>query len=664
MGNATFHRPWHRPKKPSTHAHMASTKTRSTTSAPAAASPYDPQQFWRVFVWLVFFANSIFLIWWCLDRYLAPRFLFLSVALLGLCGWLLRDLRRRPEAWRLDGLDALLLGWYGLHVASLGWAYSWSEGVFFAQKTLLLFGVYWLMRAGLRSSEAVIRPALARATVSLTWVTSAVLLIQIGLALGQSGLDNEALYASASGLSGNKGLASDFLFFLLIFNVLLKKEIPRKGIFWGNVALLLALIVVLQTRTVYLALALSGLWYVGARGVADAAFRPFFLKKILPLGVLAALALGGVLTKYGRGTSLAERLNPATYLESASANERRFVWYKTDLLCADHPWLGVGAGSWKIWLPSKSLQGAYRLQEKGIVFTRVHNDYLEVRAELGWVGVLWFVALFALAGWGVLWAFFQKKSDGTTRHDAACIGAGLLGYCVIQFFDFPRERIEMQVVLAFLVAWSAHVGRLFFEKTPHVALGHRVRWVLGVLCIGLIFNVLVGYHRVVGEIHNIRMARAYTTANYPVTINESRAARNRFYELTDVALPLQWFEGVALLKQKNSVAAIPVFEEALRLNPWSFQVLNNYATSLAAEKRYLEAIPLFEKAVGINPRYDEGKFNLAYSHYQLGNYPLALDWISRVDTIVNPRTDDERKKNKSILDNKATFEQTIQAKMK
>ena len=97
------------------------------------------------------------------------------------------------------------------------------------------------------------------------------------------------------------------------------------------------------------------------------------------LVVLALLAGGYGLSRLGG--SLAERLNPATYLDSGTAAERRFVWYKTDLLNRENFWLGVGNGAWKLKLPSHSLQGGYRLEELQVAFTRAHNDYLEVRAE-------------------------------------------------------------------------------------------------------------------------------------------------------------------------------------------------------------------------------------------------------------------------------------------
>ncbi len=68
---------------------------------------------------------------------------------------------------------------------------------------------------------------------------------------------------------------------------------------------------------------------------------------------------------------------------------------------------------------------------------------------------------------------------------------------------------------------------------------------------------------------------------------------------------------------------------------------------------------MFEKALSLNPRYDEGKFNIAYSWYQMGDTVKALNWLDRVDTIPNPPTESERLKNQRILKQKNDFEQVI-----
>lgn len=617
-------------------------------------------------LWAVFFVGPLFFIPQCLDRYLAPRFLYLSAVLLLFALLALGTQAPNTQAPKLSILHSpfsiLLLAWYALNLASVSWAFSWSEAVFYAQKVSLLVGVYVLLLAALQRDEAATRHAMRRITVWLTWVVGGIVAGQLLYAGLRYGLQNEQLYEYASGLSGNKSLAAEFLFFLLIFNVLFSKGNGHSRL---RIGFLLLLILLLQVRTAYLAAAAAALLYVVVRAAAEPAFRAFFLKKILPVGVFALCLVAGLLALKGRGGSLAERLNPLTYLESASANERRFVWYKTDLLNQEHRWWGVGNGSWKFWFPSKNLQGGYRLQEENIVFTRAHNDYLELRSEMGLVGAGLYCGLFAWAFGAGIWAMRRARREGEQRRfqELLSLLAGLLGYCVVQFFDFPRERPEMQVVLAFFfayLAWHSRVAGVFSgKKMP--------RWaapaLLGVAALVLIFNVLAGWKRVAGEMHTVRMLEALSRGDHRATMREAQAATNRFNEYDDTATPLAWYAGVAHFQMGDPAAAVSSFREAYRLNPWSFQVMNNYASALMQLSRFEEAVPLLERAVAVNPKFDDGKFNLSYAWFQLADYPRALDWLNRVDTLPDPHTEQQRQRNRATLAKQAEFRAAILEKM-
>ncbi|MFN0034742.1 MAG: O-antigen ligase family protein [Saprospiraceae bacterium] len=651
---------------------------------------------WRTALWLVVFGGTLFFWPACLDRYLAPRFFFLSGALLVSVFLVWKDLRERAEG-RWHVFDLLLLGWYGLNLASVAWSHSGSEGIFYAQKTLLLFGTYWLVRQALLRDEGMVRQVLGQITRWLTGIVCLILFVQIRWAVAENGLDNETLYDFASGVFGNKSLAAEFLFFLLVFNLMFgvrrfTPQLPDPDFFGTKLSgssvppkhspvmlaaicsILLLLILVLQVRTALVATVAGGVFYCAVRAILETGFRKTFLQKILPTGLLALGVLAGVLAWKGGGSSMAERLNPLNYLESATANERRFVWHKTDLLNADHYWLGVGNGSWKFWLPSKNIGGGYRLAEGNVVFTRAHNDYLEVRAEMGMVGAVWFCALFGVAFLMACIGDFSRrkaKSEATmlpirapaakAAGTALAASAGLLGYCIIQYFDFPRERIEFQVVLGVLFAFLAHGARglTFGENQTFRKLKTFGKFAL---TLALAFNLLIGWERMRGETHNVRLLDAQNRGDWRRVAAESALAENRFYEYTDAAMPLAWHEGVARFQMEQFEQSAAAFERAYRLNPWSFQVINNYASVLVKLGRFSEAVQLFEQALAINPRYDEGKFNLSFVYYQMADYPRAEEWLSRVDTIAKPSNNADREKNRAMLQRLGEFRKVLEEK--
>ncbi|MEI6410046.1 MAG: O-antigen ligase family protein [Bacteroidota bacterium] len=628
-------------------------KTNKKALQAAVVAPDRSGQNWQIWLWLSCGVNALFLIPQCLDRFLVPRFFFLSLVLL-LGGYLLRrDLRMRGD-WRLQGFDALLLAWYGLNIASVFWAFSWSEAVFYTQKVLLLLLMYWLIRQAAFIDEKAMRNTMRQITILLTYTVAIMLSFQIYQAFSEFGFNNEKLYDYAVGVFGNKSLATDFLFILLIFNLLFFKEFNKKSMALLSVGLLVLLILLLQTRAVYLAVLAAALVYAGARALGDAAFRPLLFKKIVPATLILVGLLAVLVAFKGKGNSLAERMNPATYLESISANERRFVWYKTDILNQQHYWLGVGNGSWKLWFPSNNIQGGYRLQEQNVVFTRAHNDYLEVRAEMGIVGAVLFILLFGAAffsGFLVL----RRAPDLETLHDVPVILAGLAGYCVIQYFDFPRERIELQAALGLLFGLLAHRTRRIWLRLPSLEAARYAGFLGTLAALGLAFNLLIGWYRIQGEIHNVNMLKAGARNDYRTMADEAEAALNPFYEYDDVVLPMPYHLGLALFHQEDMAASMTAFEAAYRLNPWSFAVMNNYASALAQNNRFRDAVPLLEKTVEINPKFDEGKLNLAYLWMRLGDSAQSMQWYNKVDTIVNPQTEPDRRKNAGTKEQQAAF---------
>lgn len=649
---------------------MKGAKGKGSTAkvTPSVPSPVDAGDgtALRVLLWLVFAASSLFFLPQCVDRSLAPRFLFLSLVLLG--GLLLRHrLFDAREERHLHFFEMLLLLWYGINVASVAWAFSWSEAVFYTQKVFLLYVVYRFVYASLRADASGVWRALRQATQALTWVCCGVLSVQLLIGLTQHGFDNERLYQLDWFFFGNKSLSAEFLFFLLIFTILSgdsgtaeNRTGKQNALFAVQTGWLLALMLVLQTRTVYLALGAGALIYCALRSWGDAGFALIFRKKIAPIGLAVLLALTGLLAVAGKGSSITERLNPLNYLDSDTANERRFVWYKTDLLNADHFWLGVGNGSWKFWFPSKSIQGAYRLQEQNVIFTRAHNDYLEVRAETGMTGAVLFCSLFVALFAAVFWKIRRGEISPSTSRILATLAAGLAGYGIIQYFDFPRERIEMQVMLAFLFAFTAFYTREIWPRLPEFPAGGK-RLVAPLLAAGLVFNLLIGWNRVSGEIHVRKMAQAQAKRDYPRMIAEAQAARSRFFEYNDVAVPFALYEGIGYYQMNQAARAVEALERAWKLNPWNFQVMNNYASALVKSGRYGEAIPIYEKVLEINPKYEDGKFNLSYTEYMAGNIQKALYWLDAVDTIPKPSTETDQQKNAGIRKRQAEFRAVIEA---
>lgn len=578
-----------------------------------------------LFFTLLILGTSLFLLPSLLERYVSSRFTLASGILLW--GGIVFYLRSRisPKV-AFHVFDILYLVFYLVNVIGISQAHNFGEAVFTAQKIGLSFWAYFLIRHMLSQSPD-IRPAILNITAVLTGILQIFLVGQILYYLGARGLNNDALYA-VSGLMGNKSLASEFLFMLLPFNVMSIYENKGKGFAKLPLALVIisiALMAILQVRTVYIALFVFLSVFTASQlpALINYSFRQW-LK--LAASVIAGIAtIGLILQMTGSLKAFTDRVNPLNYLESTSASERRFVWYKTRELINDHWWTGVGTGNWKVMFPSKGLSGAYRMQEQNIVFTRTHNDYLEIWAETGFIGLLSYLSIFIIAIVTCVYLLFNEEV--ARRREALLLLLSIIGYCIICFFDFPKERIEHQLLLSLTLAWVAWRGQDFLSKWG-ISFNTGIQSATGYLFSGImLFNLLVGYYRINGDYCAYKVA--YYKNVYPKMIEYSRAGQSIFYTLDPSAVPMSWFEGLGYSQTQQMEKARAAFKNAYDLSPYSFQVISNYATTLAALQEFEAAIPLYLKCMEINPKFEDGFFNLSFCYFSLKKYDTAIEWVSK-----------------------------------
>lgn len=201
--------------------------------------------------------------------------------------------------------------------------------------------------------------------------------------------------------------------------------------------------------------------------------------------------------------------------------------------------------------------------------------------------------------------------------------------------------MEFQVLMGIFFAFMVHQA----PSRPLPRPG--IWWAFSIA--GVSIALLIGIFRINGEVHLNKMMDAQVASNWRGLLKEARQAENFWLEYTDSATPIAWHEGVALYQLGQFEASTVAFARAYQLSPWSFQVINNYASALVKSGKYQDAIQLFEKAVDINPRYDEGKFNLSFVYSKLGDTLRARSWLDKIDTIPNPQTNPDKMKNRATL---------------
>ena len=555
-----------------------------------------------------------------LDYFHHSRFLYAAISL-AIFSLLFAWQANKNKAYIASLQDVIILAFALLNFTSIFWAKQQSEAIFYAQKWLIFTSAFVLFKVIVQQDFKSFVQFLSRVACLLTVIIVVLVSVKLGQLASDHGFSNKALY-ELKAIFGHKSLISTYLVLLIPLNLLAWPDRSKYLNRWILVLLAsqLILIILLQSRAMYLAIVavmmiMLRYFYSQRKSGAGIGFKPVILGSVLLLGLVGTIYLVA-------SPELRERINPLHYFDSQTSGERRFVWYKTQGLIHDHPFLGVGAGNWKLEFPRYGVEGAYRLQDQDVIFTRAHNDFLEICSEVGIPGLLLYLGLFALP----LIQFFKKKNRNQAwiRH---LLTAGIFSFIISSFFDFPRERVEYLVMLALYLALydATSLSTAQIRISPL-----QLKGVLWTFCFALGLCVYSGYFRFQGESRMRDLFAARLAEDWPKVISTAKEATNKWYRLDPSAVPIAFYQGIAHYSMQEVEEALVAFSRANAYNPNNFHVINNMATVLVGQAKYDQALELLYEALRINPRFEEAIFNLAFCLNALGRHQEALDQVTLI----------------------------------
>lgn len=336
--------------------------------------------------------------------------------------------------------------------------------------------------------------------------------------------------------------------------------------------------------------------------------RSWFLKPWLAVPFTLLLVAGGCISLWRylpqpEKTALTADPVPRIEPSMTSAEERFILWRHAVEEANAHPLLGVGIGQWKLVAGRSGIRGFHQGFATRF-YTSTHNDYVQVAAETGWLGLLLFLSL-PLATFLVGIRGLRKT---TSWRDALLLAiplAGICGYAVAGFFGFPKERpltAGLHLILCAMV-WSRVNNKVFRLPTWLIA-------VVAVLAGGM--ALLYGNLWLKSDGHAVRMEKARQTQQWERVKQEAQLAESSWTQHEDAsATPFAWHIGIAWFQQGRLDMAVPEMRRARALSPWHPQVLNAFGSATgmagdlaASEEAYREALRLF-------PDWEEVALNLS-----------------------------------------------------
>ncbi len=315
-----------------------------------------------------------------------------------------------------------------------------------------------------------------------------------------------------------------------------------------------------------------------------------------------------------------------------SLNERVWLWKNTIAMVKDNPLLGVGLGQWRLAFPAYGMKQKIAGLGDGsveIVFLRPHNDFIWVLSELGVIGFLSYLAIFAISIFYALKIFF-KSNDDERQALAMAMLFGIIGYMVISFFSFPKERIVHNILLALIMTCIVSTYHQSFPREK-AGDGSKIIYVRLPVLLLLIVCIVTGYVRLVSETHARQALIAQRAGNWQRLRAEIDKAASTFYQIDPTGVPLSWYRGIANYSTGRFQEAHGDFKYAYKIHPNHIHVLNNLGTSYAKLGDYESSIEYYKKALDVCPEFAEARINLGVLYLHTGNFSEARRYLMPLD---------------------------------
>ena len=433
------------------------------------------------------------------------------------------------------------------------------------------------------------------------------------------------------GLMAHKNLFSLALFMCMPFALtgVFTKTGKIKYLSILSVAITLILIVILQTRAVWLgtiaatALVLLVLLLFG---------KQFKLHRSIKLTLLAG-AISGVigiaglfyLSYSGSQNPYVQQFRSIVDPEGKQNVHRINIWKTTISMIEEKPVTGFGPGNWKLHA-GYYFDGRF-FDENQLNWMRPHNDFLWIFAEKGIIGFILYLLIFGLC-YMYLFKVIMSNAGMKQKLMALFLIFGFTGYLVSSFFDFPYERVYHQMTLAVMMACSLV---LYYQRKTKEQKAHKIsRFIpMGLIILGAGFGTIYG-NKAVKQEKELKIAREQIRRqNWQRALIHSEKAINPLRNLDPQANPITSYIGLAYVNMGNMEKGMEYYLDAYNLHPGSINVLNNLGAALYRNEEFEKARYYLEKSVFIFPSSD-GVTNLSAVYFDLGMYNEAVDIIMQI----------------------------------
>jgi O-antigen ligase len=331
--------------------------------------------------------------------------------------------------------------------------------------------------------------------------------------------------------------------------------------------------------------------------------------------------------------TVAERaLSTLEMSTDTSINARFLMWKVAIEMFKDNPFFGLGIGTFKYHY--LDYQAEYLLSNPNYIknagkAAEAHNEYLQMAAEIGIIGLGIFLTIFVLL-YKEFWLFFKQEEDLQKKIIAWGMLLGITCFLLHSLFTFPLHVPALASM--FFVFLGLSVTYINNFNLPEVKIKTDIKH----FSVKLLLTIFVLILMIM--VINSLVIKPYVAELY-------------------------YFTGMRYNVDRNYEKSVPKFEFAAKLDPYNGRILHALGTTYKNLKMYSEAedvlksakeyivdvntyrnlglvyvnasktekaIEEFEQAIYLDPKFWEAYNDLASLYIYQGEYEKAIETWQKV----------------------------------
>ena len=253
-----------------------------------------------------------------------------------------------------------------------------------------------------------------------------------------------------------------------------------------------------------------------------------------------------------------------------TSSQKRIGFYKFALqTILDKPFLGIGLGNWKIF--SVKSESKHEYDDYQIPY-HVHNDFLEVAAEIGVIGMILFYGIYIYLFLMFLKFFRRAKIPEHEKILGIALALSISVYLMDSFLNFPFTRPVMQIPNLLLMG----VSTILFNKNGIILFGKQeLKLNDNLKIVYLIFTIL----GLIGSVYiSYNVFSSYKEQNFLIhkaSVNESDYEASEIYNIgskipnvTAHTLPIDALKATLLMRIGAYDSMLNYLNKAAKANPY------------------------------------------------------------------------------------------------